>query len=40
MVDVVASNRKLRGRAVRLVCTIAGVDDEAARDLLERPAGA
>ncbi len=39
MVDVVASNRKLRDRALRLVRTIAGVDDDAARDLLERANG-
>ena len=39
MVDVVASNRKLRDRALRLVRTIAGVDDDAARELLERANG-
>jgi N-acetylmuramic acid 6-phosphate etherase len=39
MVDVVASNRKLRARALRLVQEIAGVDERRARDLLERADG-
>jgi N-acetylmuramic acid 6-phosphate etherase len=39
MVDVVASNRKLRARALRLVQEIAGVDEARARDLLERAGG-
>lgn len=39
MVDVVASNRKLRARALRLVQEIAGVDEARARDLLERSGG-
>jgi N-acetylmuramic acid 6-phosphate etherase len=39
MVDVVASNRKLRARALRLVQEIAGVDERRARDLLERAGG-
>ncbi len=39
MVDVVASNRKLRARALRLVQEIAGVDDATARDLLEQAGG-
>lgn len=34
MVDVVASNDKLRRRAVRIVVEVAGVDDEAAHDAL------
>lgn len=34
MVDVEASNDKLRRRAVRIVVEVAGVDDEAARDAL------
>lgn len=39
MVDVVASNRKLHARALRLVQEIAGVDEAHARDLLERAGG-
>ena len=39
MVDVVASNAKLRGRAIRLVCELAGVDQAAARELLEASGG-
>ncbi|MEO6835109.1 MAG: N-acetylmuramic acid 6-phosphate etherase [Candidatus Tumulicola sp.] len=39
MVDVVASNRKLRDRALRLVCAVAGVDEAHARDLLARAGG-
>lgn len=39
MVDVVASNRKLRARALRLVQEIALVDEARARDLLERAGG-
>jgi N-acetylmuramic acid 6-phosphate etherase len=39
MVDVVAGNRKLRARALRLVCAIAGVDEARAADLLERAGG-
>lgn len=39
MVDVVASNAKLRARAIRLVCGLAGVDDAAARELLEAAGG-
>jgi len=39
MVDVVATNRKLRERAIRLVCTIAGVDEERARELLAQSDG-
>jgi N-acetylmuramic acid 6-phosphate etherase len=39
MVEVVASNQKLRDRAMRLVCEIANVDQERARDLLERARG-
>lgn len=39
MVDVVASNRKLRERALRLVCTLTGVDRERASELLERSGG-
>jgi N-acetylmuramic acid 6-phosphate etherase len=39
MVDVVASNRKLRARALRLVQEIAGVDERRARDVLERAGG-
>lgn len=34
MVDVVASNRKLRDRALRLVRSLAGVSEERARELL------
>ncbi|HEY1655396.1 MAG TPA: N-acetylmuramic acid 6-phosphate etherase [Candidatus Tumulicola sp.] len=39
MVDVVASNRKLRDRAARLVRHLAGVDEGAARALLARADG-
>jgi N-acetylmuramic acid 6-phosphate etherase len=39
MVDVVATNRKLRGRATRLVSHVAGVDAEHARELLARSGG-
>jgi N-acetylmuramic acid 6-phosphate etherase len=39
MVDVVAGNRKLRDRAIRLVCALTGVDDARARELLERAGG-
>jgi N-acetylmuramic acid 6-phosphate etherase len=39
MVDVVAKNRKLRARALRLVRTLTGVDEERARELLERAGG-
>ena len=39
MVDVVASNKKLRARALRLIQHLAGVDEERARDLLAMAAG-
>ncbi|MBV8491304.1 MAG: N-acetylmuramic acid 6-phosphate etherase [Candidatus Eremiobacteraeota bacterium] len=39
MVDVVATNRKLRARALRLVRAIADVDEPTAHDLLERAGG-
>ncbi len=39
MVDVVASNAKLRARAVRLVCELAGVGADRATDLLARAGG-
>jgi N-acetylmuramic acid 6-phosphate etherase len=39
MVDVVASNRKLRDRALRLVCAIANVSQERARELLAGAGG-
>ena len=39
MVDVVATNRKLRDRALRLVRTLTGADESRARDLLERAGG-
>ncbi|MBV8374899.1 MAG: N-acetylmuramic acid 6-phosphate etherase [Candidatus Eremiobacteraeota bacterium] len=39
MVDVVATNRKLRNRALRLVRMLTDADDEGARDLLERAGG-
>jgi len=39
MVDLVAGNRKLRERAVRLVRAIAGVDEARALDLLARAQG-
>jgi N-acetylmuramic acid 6-phosphate etherase len=39
MVDVVASNRKLHARAVRLVSRLAGLDEAAAADLLARAGG-
>jgi len=39
MVDVVASNQKLRARALRLVQEIAGVEEARARELLERAGG-
>jgi N-acetylmuramic acid 6-phosphate etherase len=39
MVDVVATNHKLRGRAVRLVCTLTGASEEEARALLASAGG-
>jgi len=39
MVDVVATNAKLRTRALRLVRLLAGVDDAAAEELLEAAGG-
>jgi N-acetylmuramic acid 6-phosphate etherase len=39
MVDVVATNRKLRDRAVRLVRMLTGQDAQRSRDLLERAGG-
>jgi N-acetylmuramic acid 6-phosphate etherase len=39
MVDIVATNRKLRDRAVRLVRTLTGEDAQRSRDLLERSGG-
>lgn len=39
MVDVVASNAKLRRRALHLVCELAGVDAAGARALLDRAGG-
>lgn len=39
MVDLVAGNRKLRTRAMRLVCTIAGVDEARALHLLAQARG-
>ena len=39
MVDVVATNRKLRGRAVRLVCTLTGLSEEEAQTLLASAGG-
>jgi N-acetylmuramic acid 6-phosphate etherase len=39
MVDVVASNAKLRARAMRLVCELALVDEPAAHELLEASGG-
>lgn len=39
MVDVVASNRKLRGRALRLIESLARVDDARARELLDAAGG-
>lgn len=39
MVDVVATNRKLRARALRLVGELAGVGDARARQLLDAAAG-
>lgn len=39
MVDVVATNDKLRGRALRLVCTLTGASEEEARALLEAAGG-
>jgi N-acetylmuramic acid 6-phosphate etherase len=39
MVDVVATNHKLRARAVRLVRTLTGANEEAARALLEAAGG-
>ena len=39
MVDLVTSNRKLRARALRLVCAIAGVDEARAGELLARANG-
>lgn len=40
MVNVIADNLKLRGRAKRIVMAISGVDENAAADALERAAGA
>ena len=39
MVDVVATNRKLRARAIRLIQTLVQVDERRARELLESTAG-
>jgi N-acetylmuramic acid 6-phosphate etherase len=39
MVDVVANNRKLRERALRLVCSLANVGEERARELLAGAGG-
>lgn len=39
MVDLVATNSKLRGRALRLVCELAAVDATRARDLLDAANG-
>jgi N-acetylmuramic acid 6-phosphate etherase len=39
MVDVVATNHKLRGRALRLVRTLTGASEEEARALLDAAAG-
>ena len=39
MVDVVAMNEKLRGRALRLVCELCKVDPTRGRELLERSGG-
>ncbi|HTX60295.1 MAG TPA: N-acetylmuramic acid 6-phosphate etherase [Verrucomicrobiae bacterium] len=39
MVDVVATNRKLQARAVRLVCQLAGVDGARAAELLAAAGG-
>lgn len=39
MVDLVATNQKLRERALRLVRSLAGVDETRARDLLARSGG-
>ncbi len=39
MVDLRASNAKLRDRAARIICTLTGLDREAALDLLDRAGG-
>lgn len=39
MVDLVASNEKLRARALRLVCRLAGVNEARARELLDSAGG-
>jgi N-acetylmuramic acid 6-phosphate etherase len=39
MVDLVASNEKLRGRALRLVCELAGVTEARADELLDAAGG-
>jgi N-acetylmuramic acid 6-phosphate etherase len=39
MIDLVATNRKLRARAVRLVCALADVDETRACELLEQAGG-
>jgi N-acetylmuramic acid 6-phosphate etherase len=39
MVDVVATNAKLRRRSLRLVASLTGLDDVAAAELLERCEG-
>lgn len=40
MVNVIADNQKLRGRAKRIVMAVSGVDEDAAADALERADGA
>jgi N-acetylmuramic acid 6-phosphate (MurNAc-6-P) etherase len=36
MVNMVTSNRKLRKRAVTMVCEISGISENEAQDLLEK----
>ena len=36
MIDVQATNEKLKDRAVRMVCTLTGVQETVAKDILER----
>jgi len=39
MVDMQATNRKLKRRAVRIVSTVTGVDEEVSEDLLDKAGG-
>ena len=39
MVDMQATNRKLKRRAVRIVSTVTGLDEEVSEDLLDKAGG-